>query len=105
VNAGVPAQPGDLVLVVEVTVRAGRMAEYLAIAAENARQSVTTEPACRRFDVAQAEDEADRVVLYEIYVGQPGYEAHRQTAHYARYKEATRDLVTQTTVRRFTLVA
>jgi quinol monooxygenase YgiN len=47
---------------------------------------------------------ADRVVLYEIYDSEDAFDAHRTTDHYIEFKAASRDLLAETIVQRFSLV-
>jgi quinol monooxygenase YgiN len=92
-----------LVLVVEMRIRSGKREEFLPFVLENARHSLSDEPGCRRFDVLLPAEGADRVVLYEIYDGENAYDAHRTTDHYIEFKAATRDLLAETIVQRFSL--
>ena len=55
-------------------------------ALENARNTVE-EPGNLRFDVNQQADDPDRFVLYEVYRDESGMKAHKETAHYARWRD------------------
>ena len=92
-----------LVLVVEMRIRSGKTEEFMPFVLENARRSVADEPGCRRFDVLLPAEGTDRVVLYEIYDGENAYDAHRTTDHYIEFKAATRDLLAEAIVQRFSL--
>ena len=92
-----------LVLVVEMRIQPGKSKEFMPLVLENARQSLADEPGCRRFDVLLPAEGTDRVVLYEIYDGEDAYDAHRTTDHYIEFKAATRDLLAETIVQRFSL--
>lgn len=48
-----------------------------------------------RFDVIQAEEDANRFMLYEVYQSKEDFAAHQQTAHYARWKAAVADWMAQ----------
>ncbi len=54
---------------------------------ENARNSVQ-EPGNLRFDVLLQADDPNRFVLYEVYRDPPAADAHKQTPHYARWRDA-----------------
>jgi quinol monooxygenase YgiN len=41
-----------------------------------------TEPGCRAYRVSQAEDDPERWVLYEEYVDEAAFAAHRVTPHF-----------------------
>jgi len=94
-----------LALIVEMRIRPGRRSEFMPLILENARRSLEEEPGCRRFDVLLPAEGAERVVLYEIYDDEAAFDAHRTTDHYIEFKAASRDLVTETLVQRFSLVA
>ena len=54
---------------------------------ENARASVQ-EPGIARFDVVQQEDDPTRFVLIEVYRTPQAAAAHKETAHYAKWRDA-----------------
>lgn len=53
----------------------------------NARESVR-EPGVVRFDVSQDVADPTRFVLVEVYRAEPAQAAHRETAHYQRWRDA-----------------
>ena len=60
----------------------------------------------RRFDVLQDEKDPAHVVLTEVYVDQAAADAHKQTAHYARWRDAVADMMAQPrSADRFTAVS
>jgi (4S)-4-hydroxy-5-phosphonooxypentane-2,3-dione isomerase len=79
-----------LVVHVHVRVRPGRVEDFIAASLDNARASLT-EPGVLRFDVIQDHDDPEHVVLVEVYRDEDASAAHKQTAHYATW----RDLVAQ----------
>jgi len=80
------------VLEVELEINDGAMDEFLSVVLENATNS-RKEPGCLRFDVLRPDDAPNSVVLYEIYVDEGGHQAHRQTAHFAKFDAARKPLV------------
>jgi autoinducer 2-degrading protein len=46
------------------------------------------EPGCIRFDVLQSADDPTRFVLYEAYVDEAAARAHKETSHYADWRDA-----------------
>ncbi len=52
----------------------------------------TREPGNVRFDVIQLADDPTRFVLYEWFVDEASSRAHKETAHYAAWREATADM-------------
>ena len=57
----------------------------------DAKGSVTNEPGCLRFDVVQDSNDPDRIWLYEVYRDAAAFEAHTQTPHFIRWRDATKD--------------
>ena len=58
---------------------------------ENARNSLK-EAGIARFDVIQQADDPARFVLVEVYRTPADNEAHKETAHYKRWREAVEPL-------------
>ncbi|OHB75392.1 MAG: antibiotic biosynthesis monooxygenase [Planctomycetes bacterium RBG_16_64_10] len=59
---------------------------------ENAAQSVR-EPGIVRFDVIQQDDDPTRFVLIEVYRTADAPARHKETAHYATWRDAVADLM------------
>jgi len=78
------------VVLVHVHVKPEHRDEFLAASLENARQSIQ-EPGNLRFDVLQQADDPERFVLYEVYRDEAGMQAHKETSHYARWRDAVAD--------------
>lgn len=48
-----------------------------------------------RFDVIQAEEDANRFMLYEAYHSKDDFVSHQQTQHYLRWKSTVADWMAQ----------
>ena len=59
---------------------------------ENASNSVR-EPGIARFDVMRQQDDPNRFVLVEAYRSVEATAAHKETAHYARWRERAEPLM------------
>ena len=59
---------------------------FRAASLTNAAASVG-EPGVVRFDVLQESTDPTRFVLFEVYRGQEGAAAHKQTAHYQTWRD------------------
>ena len=75
------------VVLVHVHVKPEHRDAFLAASLENA-QATITEPGNLRFDVLQQRDDPDRFILYEVYRDAAGMETHKETPHYARWRDA-----------------
>jgi autoinducer 2-degrading protein len=60
---------------------------FIEASLENARNTIL-EPGNLRFDVIQQVDDPNRFLLYEVYCDEAGMKAHKETAHYARWRDA-----------------
>jgi len=93
-----------LVVHVHVRVKPDHLEGFLTETRRNAAASLQ-EPGVRRFDVLQDEADPARVVLNEVYVDQAAADAHKQTAHYARWQDAVAEMMSEPRTRtRFTSV-
>ncbi len=78
------------VICIYVHVKPEHREAFLEATLENARHTVR-EPGNLRFDVNQQADDPNRFTLYEVYGDESGMKAHKQTAHYARWRETVAD--------------
>ena len=83
-----------LVVHVHVHVVPDQVEEFLAESRRNSEASLQ-EPGVRRFDVLQDEGDPAHVVLNEVYVDQAAADAHKQTPHYARWRDAVAGMMAQ----------
>lgn len=81
------ALPGSLLIVhVDVAVRPGDEAAFLAATEANALAS-RREPGVVRFDAIVDRADPGHVVLVEIYRDEAAALAHKETAHYATWRD------------------
>jgi (4S)-4-hydroxy-5-phosphonooxypentane-2,3-dione isomerase len=83
-----------LVVHVHVRVRPGLAGDFLAASRENARASLA-EPGVLRFDVIQDQEDPEHVVLVEVYRDAGAPAAHKQTAHYATWRDQVADMMAE----------
>jgi len=82
--------------IVSVTlfVTAPNTAAFIEATLDNARNT-RKESGNLRFDVAQAEDDPTRFLLYEVYKAKEDFLKHQQTEHYFRWRDAVKDWMAQ----------
>jgi quinol monooxygenase YgiN len=90
-----------IVLHVTLQVKSEHVAEFLEVARYDATHSENDEPGCLRFDVVQDRDDAQRFYFYEVYRDEAALAAHRESAHFKRYAEKTKDWFDAPPERRF----
>jgi autoinducer 2-degrading protein len=79
---------------VHVRVKPESVADFRQATIENARCSVQ-EPGIARFDVMQQQDDATRFVLTEVYRTAEAAIAHKETAHYAKWRDAVAPMMAE----------
>jgi (4S)-4-hydroxy-5-phosphonooxypentane-2,3-dione isomerase len=83
-----------LVVHVHARVRRERVAEFLAATLVNAKASLG-EPGVVRFDVTQDQADPGHVVLVEVYRDDDAAAAHKQTPHYAVWRDAVAEMMAE----------
>ena len=83
-----------LVVHVHVHVKPECVEAFRAATIENARHSVQ-EPGIARFDVDQQMDDPTRFVLVEAYRTPDAPAKHKETAHYARWRDAVASMLVE----------
>jgi (4S)-4-hydroxy-5-phosphonooxypentane-2,3-dione isomerase len=76
-----------LIVHVHVHVKPESVTDFRQATIENARSSVQ-EPGIARFDVVQQQDDTTRFLLIEVYRTPDAAAAHKETAHYAKWRDA-----------------
>jgi quinol monooxygenase YgiN len=74
------------VVSVMVTVKPDLLEEFERAILHNARESMTRDRGCVRFDVSQAYDEPTRWLFHEVWRTPDDHAAHRQSAHFLEYQ-------------------
>ena len=83
-----------LVVHVYVHVKPESVEAFKSASVENARNSVQ-EPGIARFDVIQQTDDPTRFILVEIYRDQDATVKHKETAHYAAWRDAVAPMMAE----------
>ncbi len=83
-----------IIVHVHVHVKPACVAAFREACLENARQSVQ-EPGIMRFDVLQQADDPTRFILVEIYRTAEDPARHKETAHYATWRDTVADMMAE----------
>jgi quinol monooxygenase YgiN len=83
-----------LIVQVHVHVKPEFVEAFKQATIENARNSVQ-EPGIARFDVLQQADNPARFTLLEVYRTQAATAAHKETAHYAIWRDAVAGMMAE----------
>lgn len=79
---------------VHVQVKPEFIEAFKAATLENARSSVQ-EAGVARFDVLQQRDDPTRFILVEVYRTAEAPARHKETAHYARWRDAVAEMMAE----------
>lgn len=83
-----------LVVHVNVHVKDGFIERFKQASIENARNSVK-EPGIARFDVIQNNEDPARFVLNEVYRTAEAAVAHKETAHYKKWRDEVEEMMAE----------
>jgi quinol monooxygenase YgiN len=83
-----------LVVHVHVHVKPESVDDFRLATIENALHSVQ-EPGIARFDVVQQQDDPTRFVLIEVYRTLEATASHKDTAHYATWRDAVAPMMAE----------
>ena len=83
-----------LVVHVHVHVKPEHVEAFRQATLDNARHSVQ-EPGIARFDVIQQADDPTRFVLVEVYRDAEAPARHKETAHYANWRDAVAEMMAE----------
>ncbi len=83
-----------LIVHVQVRVKPEFMEAFREATVENASHSVR-EPGIARFDVLQRQDDPSQFVLTEVYRTVEATAAHKETAHYLRWRDTVAEMMAE----------
>lgn len=83
-----------LIVHVHVHVKPEHVAAFRDASVENDTHSLA-EPGIARFDVVQQTDDPSRFVLIEIYRDPDAPARHKETAHYAKWRDAVAPMMAE----------
>jgi quinol monooxygenase YgiN len=83
-----------LIVHVQVKVKPECIDAFRAATIENANSSIN-EPGIARFDFVQQRDDPARFVLVEAYQDENAPAAHKETAHYAKWRDSVAPMMAE----------
>lgn len=82
------------VVCVSIRVKPECVEEFKAATRLNHEGSVR-EPGCVRFDVLQGAEDETAFFLYEVYRSPEDFDAHKQTPHFFRWRDAAEPMMAE----------
>ena len=89
--ADVPAD--RLVRIAELSIDPAQLVAYKLALKEEITSSIRLEPGVLALYAVSVKGHPEQIRLLEIYRGEAAYKAHLQSAHFKKYKEATKAMV------------
>lgn len=83
-----------IVTLVHVWVKLDHIDDFIAASTDNHQNSIM-EPGNLRFDLLQDATEPSKFVIYEAYESEQAASAHKETAHYLKWRETVADWMVQ----------
>lgn len=86
-----------LILHVQIVAKAEQLDAFRQATQENVAAS-RQEPGVVRFDFLQVADDPQRFVLWEVYRDPAAHAAHRETAHYQKWRDTVAPMMAESRV-------
>lgn len=83
-----------MIVHVHIRVKPESVGAFKQASRENARNSVQ-EPGIAQFELFQQADDATRFLLIEVYREPEAQARHRETAHYARWRDTVAEMMAE----------
>jgi (4S)-4-hydroxy-5-phosphonooxypentane-2,3-dione isomerase len=94
-----------IAMLITLKVKPDQRDRFLSVAEDDSTSSVRDEGGgCLRFDVYQDQQDENRFYFHEVYRDQAALEAHRNTPHWSRWNEASREVLAEPAGRQVTTV-
>ena len=81
------------VIIAPIKIKEGYKEQFVEAMLDDAKGSMKNEPGCLRFDVIQDGDDQDKIWLYEVYVDEAAFQAHMETPHFIKWRDAVKDWI------------
>lgn len=91
----------NFVVLAEFNIREGQRDAFLALAHNDANESLANESGCHQFDVLVPEGDGNTVILHEVYTDRAAFDKHMEMPHYKPFKEGTDPLLEKAPTVRF----
>jgi len=87
------AQDKKITRIAKLTIDSLQIKEYNKLLKEQMETAVKIEKGVISYDVYADKNEPYKLTIIEVYADNQSYLAHRETPHFKKYKEATKDMV------------
>ncbi len=82
-----------VVRIAELEIDPAQLDQYHAIVKKEMEASVRVEPGVLAIYAVAEKDDPTKITFFEMYADEAAYEAHRETAHFRKYFDATQHMI------------
>lgn len=87
------AQNTKVIRLAMLRIDSTRLETYKSALKEEIETSVRIEPGVLSLYAVSDKEDPTRITIFEIYANEDAYNSHRETPHFKKYKESTKDMV------------
>ncbi|MEY4546456.1 MAG: hypothetical protein RL685_2651 [Pseudomonadota bacterium] len=87
------SRTAKVVRVAELEIDPAQLDEYLAIVKEEMEESIRVEPGVLAIHAVAHKDDPTKLTFFEMYADEAAYLSHRESPHFKRYVESTKDMI------------
>ncbi len=87
------AQNTQVIRLAKLRIDSAQLESYKAALKEEIETSVRIEPGVLSLYAVSEKDNPTHITIFEIYANTDAYNAHRETPHFKKYKNTTKDMV------------
>ena len=93
-SSDVSAQENNrIVRMAKLVIDSVQLEKYKTALKEQMETAMGAEPGVLLYDAVYEKNDQTHVTIVEVYASDSAYIAHRQTAHFSKYKDTTKDMV------------
>ncbi|MDX0654659.1 antibiotic biosynthesis monooxygenase [Sinorhizobium medicae] len=85
---------GPVIRIAELEIDPAQMAAYSAAVKEEMEESIRVEPGVLALYAVSIKGQPNHLRFFEMYADQAAYESHRESPHFRKYVETTKDMIT-----------
>lgn len=78
-----------------LTIKPGQLEAFTAVVREEMRNSLRLEPGVIAIYAVADKNDPNKLIFFEMYVDEAAYQVHRETPHFIKYFEATKDMIAE----------
>lgn len=87
------SQDKNIMRIARITVDSLQLKEYRSLLKEQMDAAIKKEPGVISYTVYEDKSDPTKITIFETYAVNDAYLAHRESPHFKKYKEATKDMV------------